>query len=77
MLHPLKQLTLAPQQELVQGLLWVAFNVKVVLVGPDLQAHQHHLNVESPIQLQTEEEEAMRRPSGWQAFKTSGFTLLM
>lgn len=55
-LHPLQEVTLAPQQELIQGRLWVAVNVKVVFVGPDLQAHQHHSNVETQIQLQAEEE---------------------
>lgn len=54
-LRPLQKVALAPQQELVQGRLWVAVNVKVVFVGPDLQAHQDHPNVESPIQLQAEE----------------------
>lgn len=70
MLHPLQEVTLAPQQELVQGRLWVAVNVKVVFVGPDLQAHQHDSNVESPVQLQAEEE-AIRRPSDWEVIKTS------
>lgn len=55
-LRTLQKVVLAPQQELVQGRLWVAVNLKVVLVGPDLQAHQDHPNVESPIQLQAEEE---------------------
>lgn len=78
MLDPLQEVTLAPQQELVQGRLWVAVDVKVVFVGPDLQAHQHDSNVESPIQLQAEEE-AIRRPSLWEVFKTStsSFTLSM
>lgn len=63
MLRPRQKAVLAPQQELVQGRLWVAVNDKVVFVGPDLQAHQDHPNVESPIQLQAEEE-AVRREGG-------------
>lgn len=55
-LRPLQKVVLAPQHEPVQGRLRVAVNVKVVFVGPDLQAHQDHPNVESPIQLQAEEE---------------------
>lgn len=52
MLRPLQEVPLAPQQEPVQGCLRVAVNVKVVVVGPDLQTHQHHSNVESPVHLQ-------------------------
>lgn len=63
MLHPLQEVSLAPQQEPVQGRLRVAVNVKAVVVGPDLQTHQHHSNVESPVHLQVGgggDEEAVR-----------------
>lgn len=52
MLLSLQEVSLAPQQEPVQGRLRFAVNVKVVVVVPDLQTHQHHSNVESPVHLQ-------------------------
>lgn len=82
--RPLQKVALAPQQELVQGRLRVAVNVKVVFVGPDLQAHQDHPDVEGPIQLQAEEEAVREGVGGWggswgrEASKTcASFTLSM
>lgn len=60
-LRPAQEVSPAPQQEVIQGLLRIHINVNVVLVCPDLQAHQHDSNVERSIELQAEEETVSQR----------------
>lgn len=55
-LRPLQKIGLPPREETVQSSLRVKINVDVVLVRPNLQAHQHDSDVYRSIQLQPEEE---------------------
>lgn len=51
-----QQLHLPPVQELVQGGEGVLGDGTLVHITPHLQAHQGHTDVQSPVELQVEEE---------------------
>lgn len=66
MLRPLQKIDLPPHEEIVQSSLWINVNVDVVSVCPDLQTHQHDVNVQMSIQLQAEEETAFSEWMRWE-----------